>query len=253
VEGLVMTKFIIKEDTAVYKTMYVKPAYGPNLVLALNNKDKDIIAIVDAKKYLPDGTCLIELDSDEFNRELVEKWAGDNFLQIKDYAKKCREIREAYVNKLVNLGCFDREDVRSLNTSKFRLKEKEDTAYLTRVQIQVPFVINGKRTLYKNLTESRFYYHVETDRLIEFMYSELYVYNAKMFFLTSDVKGLELLNPLKQIEVVSTEEDKHKFIENCIYTRLYKRMTKKIGIEVSLEDFQNNFDRYKMVYDMWRV
>lgn len=222
-------------------------------MLTINNNNSDRIAYVHTKKYLPDGSCLLELNSEDFKRDRAEKWAPNNFLQIKDYAKKCREIREIYVNKLVELGCFNLEDVRMLNTSKFRLKEKEDTAYLTRVQIQVPFDIDGKRTIYKNLTESRFYYHIETDRLIEFMYSELYVYNAKMFFLTSDIEGLELLNPLKQIEVVATEEAQHKFIENCIYKRLYKRMTKKIGIEVSLEDFQNNFDRYKMVYDMWRV
>jgi len=243
-----MTKFIVKEYSSPYLSTSVK-----NLMLTINNNNSDRIAYVHTKKYLPDGSCLLELDSEDFKRESAEKWAPNNFLQIKDYAKKCREIREIYVNKLVELGCFNLEDVRMLNTSKFRLKETEDTAYLTRVQIQVPFDINGKRTIYKNLTESRFYYHLETDRLIEFMYSELYVYNSKMFFLTSDIEGLELLNPLKQIEVASTEENRHKFIENCIYTRLYKKMTKKIGIEVSLEDFQNNFDRYKMVYDMWRV
>jgi hypothetical protein len=248
-----MSKFIVEKDTSPYISMHLKRLNNLDLILAINNNEGDRIAYVNTQKYLPDGSCLLELDSEDFKRERAEKWAPNNFLQIKDYAKKCREIREVYVNKLVELGCFNLEDVRMLNTSKFRSKDKEDTAYLTRVQIQVPFDIDGKRTIYKNLTESRFYYHVETDRLIEFMYSELYVYNAKMFFLASDIQGLELLNPLKQIEVASTEEDKHKFIENCIYTRLYKRMTKKIGIEVSLEDFQNNFDRYKMVYDMWRV
>jgi hypothetical protein len=248
-----MSKFILKKDPTPNHSMYVKKANSSDLILVLNNNNGDRIAYVNTQKYLPDGSCLLELDNEDFKRESAEKWAPNNFLQIKDYAKKCRELREVYVNKLVELGCFNLEDVRSLNTSKVRLKDKEDTAYLTKVNMYVPFNIDGKRITYTNLTESRFYYHVETDRLIEFMYSELYVYNARMFFLTSDVEGLELLNPLKQIEVASTEENRDKFVENCIYTRLYKKMTKKIGIEVSLEDFQNNFDRYKMVYDMWRV
>lgn len=248
-----MTKFIIKEDTSPYASMYVTKANNLNLILAMNNNEADRIAYVKTKKYLPDGSCLLELDSENFRREAAEKWAPDNFLQIKDYAKKCSDIRQIYVDKLVALGCFTLDDVRTLNTTKLRLKNKEDRSYLTRVKMFVPFDIDSKRAVYTNLTESRFYYHLETDRLIEFTYSELYVYNAKMFFLTSDVEGLELINPLKQLQVASIETDQSTLIENCIYARLYKRMTKKIGIDVNLGDFQKNFESYKAVYDMWRV
>lgn len=271
-----MRKFSLKENGFPFRN-----SIGG---LYLNDANQSMpIANTVSKKYFPDGSCLIELDSEGFKRESAEKWAPEKFITIKDSVKKCKEIRERYVSKLVDLGCFNLDEIRTLNISKLKMKKNNDnsylnrvkmlapfdidgkntlkmkmkktndTSYLTRVKMLVPFDIDGKKVIYSNLIESRFYYHVETDRLIECMYSEFYVYNAKMFFLTTDVDGLELLNPLKKIEIASTETEQNDLIEKSIYERLYKKMIKKIGMDVSMTDFKINFDSYRKVYEMWRV
>lgn len=240
-----MQRFSLRED----KFPYSSSVGGLYLNHATDEKQSLQIARTISEKWLPDNNCLIELETNVPQAKQIRKLGKKYVSLIQGKFEKNKEIRQVYLKKLVNLGCVDMAEIAKIYHSESIVVED----YLENIVMKVPFDFNGVKKIYTNLTLTKMFYNMKLDIIIEFVCVELFVYNAKMTFLSSDFEGLEFCKLLKILEIADPKESQNDMIHKCINERLHKRITKKIGIEVSMEDFQNNFDRYKMVYDMWRV
>jgi hypothetical protein len=207
------------------------------------------IADIEKEKWLPDGKKLIEL-SMSIPELRQARQLGKKFISlITNKDEKNTRIRSSYLNKLLDLGCIDREDIKKY----YHEDNLNGNDYFEKTVMKVVFDFNGSKKTYSNLTMSKMFYYPELDMIIEFMLFELFVYNAKMSFLVSDMEGFEFCKMLKYIEVATPEENQEMMIDRCINERLYKRITKKIGIDVNMDEFQKNFNSYKTIHDMWKV
>jgi hypothetical protein len=240
-----MNRFSFRED----KFPYSSSVGGLYLNHATDDKQSVQIARILSEKWLPSGDCLIELETDIPQAKQIRQLGKKYVSLVQGKFEKNSKIRKVYLNKLVDMGCIDMSEISKLYHADSITEEE----YLEKTVMRVPFDFNGVKKIYTNLTLNKMFYHIQLDIIIEFVCVELFVYNAKMTFLSSDFEGLEFCKLLKSVEVASPKETQDEMLHACINERLHKRITKKIGIDVDINDFQKNFDSYKAIYDMWKV
>jgi len=197
---------------------------------------------------LPNENDLIRLEITPAQMVALKKLDNKHFIRLKDKTEMNRAIRTTYFNKLVEFGCIQPEKFER----EFKRRGLSENSCFTVSVMHMPFDFDGKTKMYKNFTRSQMFYHVKLDVVIEFLWVELFVYNAKMTFILSDVKGLEFAQFLTDLKFIESPRQQDDLLTKCILQRLHKRMTKNIGNTVSFKDFETNFDSYKTIYDMWR-
>ena len=196
----------------------------------------------------PNDNDLIQLDITPAQMIALKQLDSKHFIRLKDKTEMNRTIRTTYFNKLVEFGCIKPEKFER----EFKRRGLSENSCFTVSVMHMPFDFDGKVKMYKNFTRSQMFYHIKLDVVIEFLWIELFVYNAKMTFISSAVKGLEFARLLTDLKFVESPEQQDAMLTTCILQRLHKRMTKNIGNTVSFKDFETNFDSYKAIYDMWR-
>lgn len=196
----------------------------------------------------PNENDLIQLEITPAQMIALKQLDSKHFIRLKDKTEMNRSIRRAYFNKLVEFGCIQPEKFER----EFKRRGLSENSCFTVSVMHMPFDFNGKVKMYKNFTHSQMFYSVKMDVVIEFLWVELFVYNAKMTFILSEVKELEFARLLTDLKFVESKEQQDAILTKCILQRLHKKMTKNIGNTVSFKEFENNFDSYKAIYDMWR-
>lgn len=219
--------------------------------LYVNNNDQTNTIKVANPVYTgrpPNENKLIALELSPDQMVALKQLGNTHFIRLHNKTEMNRAIRTTYFNKLVEFGCIQPEKFER----DFKQRGLSETNCFTVNVMNMPFDFNGKTKIYKNFTRSQMFYHVTLDVIIEFLWVELFVYNAKMTFILSDVKGLEFARLLTDLKFVESPELQDAMLTKCILERLHKRMTKNIGNTVSFKEFETNFDSYKAIYDMWR-
>lgn len=191
---------------------------------------------------------LIQLEVTPAQMIALKQLDSKHFIRLKDKIEMNRVIRTSYFNKMVEFGCIKPEKFER----EFKRRGLSENNCLTVSVMHMPFDFDGKIKMYKNYTHSQIFYHIKMDIVIEFLWVDLFVYNAKMTFILSDVKGLKFSRLLTDLNFVETPEQQEAILTKSILQRLHKRMIKNIGDTVSFKDFENNFNSYKAIYDMWR-
>lgn len=216
--------------------------------LYLNSIEDDMHSVIIGEpaneKKLPSGKLLIELSMTIPEMRQVRSLSEDYIEKLNNKFERIKRIRKIYFSKMLKLNCVDTD-----NLDKFY---KDDDSYFEKGLMKVPFDINGDKKVFSNFTIDKVLYHTELDKLIEAVYLELFIYNTRMQFLITDCKGLELCKYLKNIEILDSVNEEAS-IHKCMYEALYKRIKNKIGVKISLAEFQNNYESYKTLYDMWRI
>lgn len=242
--------FLVKRFNVRYPNFPYQSSVGGLYINATNEHEISVkIADMLNEKWLPNGDSLIELSMTVPELRQARK-LGKKFISlVQNKDEKNTRIRSSYLNKLLDLQCVNREDIKKY----YHPDNLDGNDYFEKTVMKVVFDFNGVKKTYSNLTLNKMFYHQKMDMIIEFMSFELFVYNAKMSFMLSDMNGFEFCKMVKYIEVANIEENEEMMIERCINERLYKRITKKIGIDVDMDEFQKNFKSYKTIYDMWKV
>lgn len=240
-----MQRFSLRDD----KFPYSRSVGGLYLNHATDENQSLHIARTVSEKWLPDNNCLIELETNIPQSKQIRKLGKKYVSLIQGKFEKNKEIRKVYLKKMIDLGCVDMSDIAKIYHSESITVEE----YLEKTVMKVPFDFNGVKKIYTNLTLTKMFYHIKLDIIIEFVYIELFVYNAKMTFISSDFEGLKFCKLLKSIEIADPKESQDDMIHKCINERLHKRITKKIGIDVDINEFQKNFEKYKTIYEMLKI
>lgn len=216
--------------------------------LYLNSIDDEMHSVIigepTAEKKLPSGKLLLELSMTIPEIRQARTLDDDHIEKLTNKIERIKRIRKIYFSKMLELNCVDMDELH-----KFY---KNDDSYFEKGLMKVPFDINGDKKVFSNFTIDKILYHTELDKLIEGVYLELFIYNTRMQFLMTDCEGLKLCKYVKNLEVLDANNEEDS-IHKCMYEALYKRIKNKIGVKVNLEEFQNNYESYKTLYDMWRI